>query len=136
MEEFERRLIFGLSFFFIGVHAVALGIYWNGTNTKANPAWIFLSSLLSLEWLLLKAAIIIFIVVIVFYIWGSAVIVSGSNSKSVEPKPALTPPSPVIVTPPKRIEVVKIDETPLPIPAPPTPEELKEKAIKQILRGY
>ena len=136
MQNFEHRLIFSILFFILGIHLVALGIYWNGTNTSANPAWVLLSALMSLEWFLIKAVIIISLGLFVFYIFGSATFTSNPSSKLVEPKPAVTPPSPAIATPPKQIEVVIKDEAPLPEPTPPTPEELKEKAINQILRGY
>lgn len=150
---FEKRFLFSLIFFYLGLHVIALLIYESGTNTRDNIVWQALSSLIAAEVSIFKAVLVIsaigFVVLIITVLF-EILTDKRKNDETSKEDPHLTQSVSADPTPPSRTEVVvqddfqkskpaeiKPDPPDPPIePAKPTVDEMKESAIEELLRGH
>lgn len=130
----------GISFAYVsgGIVIVRFGLIVNGADHLANPTWRLVDGLytfgLKSFFVVLGLSLLIFLILIL----AQALEISSQNpTPEHEEKPIINtvPIAPQTQSPP--IEVPAKEEKK---PDPPSPvlssEELKEKAIKQILRGW
>jgi hypothetical protein len=150
-----KRAAISFGIMWIGFHVIGLGMIDNGSNIRGNPAWDFLSALFDFELWLLKAGVlvagVIFLVPVVYNvidmifrkrrhkkeklqskILESAVTIERLESHIVDSLTAAeTKPIPEIA-----VAVAVKQESPRPVIVEKSPEELKQKAIEQLLRGW
>lgn len=149
---FEKRFLFSLIFFYLGLHVIALMIYESGTNTRDNIVWQFLSSLLTAEVFIIKAVLAIlatyFIGLVITALFETLTqpLKNDEDSKVNHHlnQSVATNPSPI-----SQLEVIVQDDSQKFLPAElkpdppdppiepvkPTQEEMKQKAIEELLRG-
>lgn len=159
MQNFGMRLLVGSLFFLGGMNVIAFGMIGNGSAHPRNPAWQLVGGFLDLEYSVVKGVLFLalivafgFVAVLIFLsLWPEsksnekftapvpkreqlsiAEITAKANfleypsatqSKGLEPSPSMTAPA-----------HAPRDEIYSQITRAPTSEELKEKAIKQIMR--
>ncbi len=158
MEDLSKRFLAAVAFFVVGFNFVGFGMIENGSNTRSNPVWGFVGGVMDLEVYVLKIFACVAAGAIGLFIVGKVVGIvvealngtreerearrisyesnrreasSTKKSKTIgeqfpEPKPAASFSYEVP-------DSVRAIPEPKPIPRASTPEELKEKAIKQIM---
>lgn len=150
---FEKRFLFSLFFFYLGLHVIALLIYDGGTNTRDNIVWQILSSLIAAEFLIIKAVLLIAAIGFVGLITTVLFEILTRQSKIDETSKEhhhLTQSVSTNPTPPSQVEAILLDDSqkiqpaellpdppdPPIEPAKPTVDEMKESAIEELLRGH
>ena len=144
MGELEKRTLGASIFMWLGLHGCGLGLLLNGYASPRNPVWCLLSGLFRLEIIALEIAAVVVLAAVAYCLVTFLVRASAKPEKSPLPEPAPkvdTNPLPECQPTPKALaekpaEAVKPEPLPEPKPPEPTAEELKQKAIEQILRGY
>ena len=143
MDNFINRAIFASVFLWLGLHGIGLGMIANGGNYPSNPVWRMLSGLYDAEIWLLKAIVIgslcwIFIL-IVHSIFSEPP--QKEESKDINPSKEKhfhvteKTSAPLAATTKIETEISKPEIT-MPLQKEKSPEELKQKAIKQLTRGW
>jgi hypothetical protein len=162
MQSLGSRFVMACLFFWAGLHVVGFGMIANGSAQRGNPTWEFVGPLLGFEWMAVKslafAALAAAGIVVAYFalaaVLGLVPLViekweqirrNGVNDRPSTPLES----DPVQKSLPDRDSWISEKTatqipyaTPFPakreherreIPRAPTPEELKKKAIRQIM---
>lgn len=148
---FLTRIVAAVGLFVAGLHVIGWGMIENGSAHPRNPIWQRLSSFFAFELEALKflgwvALAIVAIFVAIRAVLGLRERLGAEKSPESMQEATRCPSAPALTycsTPSPRVDVIAPVPTRLPErrpePAPPrpapTPEELKKKAIDQILKG-
>ena len=147
-----------VAFFVVGFNFVGFGMIENGSNTRRNPVWGFVGGVMDLELYVLKVFLWVVAGVGALIIVGKVVSIviealngtreerearrisyesnrrEASSTKRTKAIGAQFPePKPAPLFSYEVPDSVRALPEPKPVPRAPTPEELKEKAIKQIM---
>jgi hypothetical protein len=162
MQNLGMRFVVGCLFFWGGLHVVGFGMTENGSAVRGNPVWEILAPLFDLEWMVLKGVAFTALAaagVVVVLLISAAVLelvstVTAMSKKfrrnAVSYRPRAESQSELIPKPlpetaawmpkettPEVPYVAPVPPTREPerreVPRAPTPEELKKKAIRQIM---
>jgi len=131
MDHFLKRVGISMLFFWGGVHFIGLGMFVNGYTSRQNPTWGMFQLLFTIE-----VAVIKFTALIVA---GISLIVVIVRRRKPKPQIEIEPESKPIRAPRQRREpdesylAAKPKPATVPTPRVLTPEELKERAIQQIM---
>lgn len=131
-----HRVIFGLGVFWIGLHLVGLAIWQNGYVDPGNVIWRWFQSIWSFEFTLLKIILggsaLYILTSTIFNIYSfdeTEKSKTAPNNEALPKQPAITihhqnpaPSSPIATSTPGTV----------PTPPPPSADELKRRALKQI----
>lgn len=131
-----ERFFAGIATILVGLNVVAFGVWSNGGAHRGNPVWRALSSFLNFEVFIIKWSLAVGLAYLLYSLLRVA-----QEPKTVDP-PLMKPevPKPPPVTQQHEFEttphVKPTESTPLLIPPTPSTEDLKQKAIEQIVRGF
>jgi len=131
MDHFFKRAGISMLFFWVGVHLIGLGMFVNGYASPYNPTWGMFQILFAIEIAVIKFTALI--------VAGVSLIVVIVRRRKPKPQVEIEPESKPIRAPRRRREpdesylAAKPKPVPVPVPRVLTPEELKERAIQQIL---
>ena len=159
MQDIGTRFLIAIGIIWLGFNLIALGMTESGSNHQWNPMWQFMSGFLDLEWMIFKGILAVALVGAAIFI-GIRVTSLINEVKAEERRNAIPKYDepfrsnrndhtyPVTAKPRETLEPkkepltfyevpmsVRAPETPKPIPRALTPEELKQKAINQIMGG-
>ena len=159
MQDIGTRFLIAVGMIWLGFNLIALGMTENGSNHRWNPMWQFMSGFLDFEWMAIKGILIVALIGVAIFtgIRVTSLIKEVKAEMVEESKPkynetfrsnsndrayAVTAKPRETSEPEKEpltfYEVpmsVRAPQEPKPIPRALTPEELKQKAINQIMGG-
>ena len=158
MGDLSKRFLAAVAFFVVGFNFVGFGMIENGSNRRSNPVWGFVGGAMDLELYVLKIFLWVIAGVGALIIVGKVVGIVNealngtreerearrisyesnrreafSTKKTNDPGDQFPERKPVPLFSYEVPDSVQVLPEPLPVPRAATPEELKEKAIKQIM---
>lgn len=143
---FVWRFVLTLTLFWVGVHLIGFAMIEVGANQPWNPTWKIFQAVWKVE----LSILLIFVQVMGFlFAVGAIGVIVHFTIRTFSPKPkmkisvesqSVTPEKPVTLLPEAKPKADNFLLTPaqpaIQKQTGPTPEELKQKAIQQIIRGY
>lgn len=146
--DFIQRALIGFGILWFGLHGIGFAMMENGSSFRGNPAWDILMRLYRIEVAVFQVVVFGGIAIgssIMFVTLMAAIFKKPETFKEKYPplpEKKISVPLPMrsedarAQSPTSLIEIAKEPIVERPRAKEITPEELKEKAIEQILRGF